>query len=141
VSADELPEVQNPDVHGIVLPKRLLAAQVALMFEANYMLGLRLRQSIAELDPGKLPSMEWRDAYRVYQAATRGLMAEQRWRAKMAAKGAAAGGALLSDEEYEAELRATAREAIMEMPDSDLNELLLAREAASTMLTAGEEDL
>jgi hypothetical protein len=136
-ASSEVPDVQSPEVHGITLPRTQLREQLRMLLDCNYILGLRLRDYI--MSSGDIPGDHWLNAYKAWSTSVNRLMSEQRWRAKMAAAGGKAGGVHLTDEEYEAELRDLAREVLLEMPPSDLDELITAR--AAKQLEGGQEDL
>ena len=77
---------------------------------------------------GPIPDEDWRLTMREYSTAVLGLLREQRERARMAHASFAKGqAAVLTDQDYEAELASLAKEAIRMMPKSDLKALLKER--------------
>ena len=91
-------------------------------------LGERLTRSInSDVNAHGTPSRDFARSFGHYSGGVRGMLAEQRERVKLKLLAGKAGQAPLSDEEYEAELRQLAIEAVRELPERELQAELTRR--------------
>jgi hypothetical protein len=91
-------------------------------------LGAKLTGSLAaDCNDVGTPSRDWARSFGHYSGGVRGLLGEQRERAKLKLLAGKAGQQPLSDEEYEAELRQLAIETVRELPESELQAELARR--------------
>lgn len=74
-----------------------------------------------------LPDEEFRKSWETYERTVRNLLVEQRARAAMTP---ANGAPPMSDEDFQASIAQLARQAVLEMPRGELEELLRARHVA-----------
>lgn len=81
-----------------------------------------------------LPDEEFRKSWETYERTVRNLLVEQRARAAMTP---ANGAPPMSDEDFQASIAQLARQAVLEMPRGELEELLRARHVA---IVAGATD-
>lgn len=91
-------------------------------------LGEKLTSSLPDdCNDNGTPSRDWARSFGHYSGGLRGLLAEQRERAKLKILAGRAGMPALSDEEYDAEMRALGLEAVRELPEQELRAALAER--------------
>lgn len=111
--------VATPTIGDVQLRRHILDREAAGLAKIAQRLGLRLRASLRQLADGVLPDGEWRETYRWYQDTVLGLLKEQRMRSTLKD-----GRPPLTDEEYNTELTALARETLHGMSRTEVEQLL-----------------
>ena len=151
----KLPEVATPHVGGVRVTRHVLDLEAGSLAWLARRVGRRLNRWLKQCpeeirghliewkqgvpvsvpmlnasgDPIMVPALpdgEFRENWRWYQTTILGLLKEQRERAKLTPKN---GAPILTDEEYQAELRVLVAESVRSMPEDELRELLAARTA------------
>jgi hypothetical protein len=93
--------------------------------------GLRSPRAAGEPEAATLPSQEWREMFGAYERALRTIAHGRGESVKLRLLAQKAGaGDVLTDDEYEREMRQLAAESVMEASDADLEAWLAARAAA-----------
>lgn len=102
-------------------------------------LGAKLTRSLpADVNDAGTPSRDWARSFGHYSGGVRGLLAEQRERTRLKLLAGKAGMPQLSDEEYEAELKQLALEAVRELPERELAAELARRGVTAEQLAVSE---
>jgi hypothetical protein len=130
MSDSYLPGLVTGHVHGVAIERNQLDVEVHRLAHLLRSAGVRLQRVFRETDADDgsdvkplpadhQPLLEW------HAKTTRWLLAEQRARAQLRP---GTGLEVMSDAQYEAELRSLARDAVLEMADDDLASLLSERD-------------
>lgn len=91
-------------------------------------LGEKLSKSIAvDVNTKGTPSRDWARSFGNYSTGVRGMLQEQRERARLKLLAGKAGQVPLTDEEYEAELKQLAMDSVRELPEQELRAELARR--------------
>lgn len=84
-------------------------------------LGAKLTRTLPlDVNSSGTPSRDWARSFGHYSGGIRGMLAEQRERAKLKLLAGKTGQTPLTDEEYEQEMRQLAIEAVRELPEQEL---------------------
>lgn len=125
-----LPNVITVPMQGVTVARHELDVELARLAHILRSVGMRLQRAMRQTRAGEgedvkpLPEgfpelLEW------HSKTMRWLLAEQRERAKLRA---GTGLEVMTDEQYDRELKDLAMETLREMPESELNALLALRE-------------
>lgn len=103
-------------------------------------LGAKLAKSLdLDVNENGTPSRDFARSFGHYSGGIRGMLGEQRERAKLKILAGKTGHVPLSDEEYERELKQLALEAVRELPEVEL-QAELTRRGIDIPVVAPEDD-
>lgn len=120
--SDSLVELAQPTT-GAVMRWHALSREAGALAKLAKRMGQRLRLWM-EKNPEVMPDADVRFTFDMYTKAVLGLLKEQRERAKLAMSSDAP---VISDLEFEKQLRELAKRTIAEMPEAELQAMLEER--------------
>ena len=126
--APKLPILQSVEIGGVKIRRHILDLEAGKLSWILKRLGSRLRNQIAALPDNVLPSEEWLEHAKWYQAGVFGLLKEQRERARLVM---ASGTQQLTDEQYEREMQEATAEMVAKMPREQLEQMLRERDVVA----------
>lgn len=109
--------------------RKALARLVTDLVTTTHRLGKRLRRNLGD----NVPDEEWTLAYGQYARAITSLLADERGRVKLIQAVRKAGGAELTEEQFQLELRKLALEAIRDLPQDELDQALKVRKSRMSL--------
>lgn len=103
-------------------------------------LGERLTRTMpVDCNSAGTPSRDWARSFNGYSQGVRGMLGEQRERAKLKILAGKVGQVPLTDEEYERELKQLALEAVRELPEQELTAELQRRGIELPVITEDDD--
>lgn len=131
--------IPTPAIEGVTVRRHVLDHEAARMCGIAQRLGRRLSYWLKNHPVHELPDEAFLESFRVYGQVVSSLLKEQRERAKMTPKN---GGHPVDEATFDAQMKELARATVLELPQGELDELLMLRRLDVTpgSKTGGSDD-